>query len=114
MLESGLALIACCLPSLYSIAGHPAFRSMFDILRSIRSSRSSTEHYQISHGNDNPQPKAESQSLGSLKALVPESADSAEIEAYAMGDVPRIEHGKEIEKDVIWVDKVVDQQNCVV
>ncbi|CAD6445359.1 0ce53073-d442-4b93-9567-e78a924442e1 [Sclerotinia trifoliorum] len=69
--------------------------------------RSSSENYKMSQGNDNSQFKAEDQSLDSRKALVPESADSAEIETYAMGDVPKIDHGRRGGKDGIWVDKVV-------
>ncbi|KAF7932852.1 uncharacterized protein EAE98_004151 [Botrytis deweyae] len=114
MLESGLALVACCLPSLNSLAGLPAFRSMIDSLRSIASLHSSSEHYKISQGNDNSQLKAEDPSSASRKALVPESADFAEIETYAMGDVPKIHHGKSSGEDVIWVDKVVEQRNHIV
>ncbi|EDN95028.1 predicted protein [Sclerotinia sclerotiorum 1980 UF-70] len=114
MLESGLALIACCLPSLNYLAGLPPFRSVIDSFRNITSIRSSSEHYKMSQGNDNSQLKAEDQSLASRKALVPESADSAEIETYAMGDVPKINHGRRAGKDGIWVDKVVEQENYIV
>ncbi|TEY46854.1 hypothetical protein BOTCAL_0312g00110 [Botryotinia calthae] len=114
MLESGLAIVACCLPSLNSLAGLPAFRSMINSLRSIASLRSSSEHYRISQGNDNSLLKAQNQSSASRKALVPESADFAEMETYAMEDVPKINHGKGAGQDVIWVDKVVEQQNHIV
>lgn len=83
------------------LAGLPPFCSMIVSFRNITSIRSSSENYKMSQGNDNSQFKAKDQSLDSRKALVPESADSAEIETYAMGDVPKIDHGRRGGKDGI-------------
>ena len=57
MLESGLALITACLPTLSSLASGYSFRTAVDSIRSafpLLSHRSSDTSLQNSHGSSNP------------------------------------------------------------
>ncbi|KAF4630529.1 hypothetical protein G7Y89_g7613 [Cudoniella acicularis] len=116
-LESGLALTACCLPTLNALARLPALRSVIDSIRSVVSLSSfNLGSQKLSVGNDSHQFKTEDEySMASRTAFVPNDPKSANFETYAMGNVSktsRQDHGER--KEDIWVDKVIEQRDNVV
>lgn len=120
MLESGLALVACCLPILNALGRLPALQSITRSVRrmtSLMSSRQrSQESSKRSHGTTLPNFKrSEYGSVGSQVAIMPDHTLSTNFDVYAMGDVPRIRHeGHETAQAKIWVDRTLEQSESVV
>ena len=78
-------------------------------MTSLRSS--STRSQESSRRNNTTTLKREQDnSTGSQVAIIPDHAEAAKFDVYAMGDVPKISHeGLEAAHGKIWVDRTLEQ-----
>lgn len=121
MLESGLALIACCLPTLNALVRLPALQSIVRSVRDIasfgsygsrsqRSQRLDEGPHSISYKSSKREMNG---SMTSQTAFVPEQIELAS-ETYAIGGVPKTFHEvRETPGGRLRVDKTVEQRNSM-
>ena len=120
MLESGLALIACCLPILNALGRLPALQSAMRSIRSLTLLHSSSSRTQDSNKlNDvntfNRLKGERDLSTDSQIAFAQDRNEPAQFEAFAMADSPRIARkGPETAPDTIWVDKAFERRESMV
>ena len=96
MLESGLALIACCLPTLYALQGKLRLRSSSSSRgygRWLRSKESASEERKQSKAWESL-PNDKDGSIKSSAAIVPSTVDAnnMDIESYPLDDLAKLSH----------------------
>jgi len=109
MLESGLALIACCLPTLNFLARLPVSQSVIKSFRSVadtRTSRIMSERFSEVHDMHGLN------STASEIEFIPKQMDKADIETQAVGGVYTTPNAfRTTGKGDIWVAHTVDQSD---
>ena len=120
MLESGLALIACCLPTLYALSRVPRLQSLIRSARSLASLGSSRKspargsaEKKHPHGGGDGAPDTDFSTTSSEAIVTGMSGLPAEskFQAYAMGDVPRVSSERTEGDGEIWVDRTIEQRD---
>lgn len=125
MLESGLALIACCLPTLAALGRGTLLQSLVRSVRSLVSLRSTNDNdnglpfkSRKTNGSHKPSKWDRDRSNGSITsqvAMVLDKPKDGTIETYVMGAVPKVLHeGGEDGSGVIWVDSTMEQRDHAV
>jgi len=117
MLEAGIALIACCLPTLSAlirIARNPSLQNRYD---NITTASAGTVELKDINRSDRPKPGSHARyerdaSLLSQTAAILGHPDAARVETYVNGDVSKIA----LERDCtalgnIWVDSTIEQSS---
>ena len=122
MLETGLALIACCLPTLTALGRSTLLQAFVKSMRSLVSLpssgsglRSKLPKSHLSHETTKRNRDRSNGSSTSQIAMVTRYSKDARIETFVIGDTPKVLH-KETESgdEVIWVDTRMDRQENLV
>ena len=120
ILESGLALIACCLPLLNALGRLPALQSAMRSIRSLSLLHSSGSRTQDSNKrNDtdtfNRLHERGDISMDSTIAFAQDRNEHARYEAFARADSPNIAHiGPGTASGNIWVDEAFERREITV
>ena len=99
MIESGLALIAACLPTVHYLFARTSPASTRSGMTSVAAARSSRTLLRETPGSE-----------ARLANVSLDQSRSAQVEAYAMGAVePKPAPGGTLPGDEIWVDNTITQ-----
>jgi hypothetical protein len=112
MLESGLGLIACCLPMLYALSPTGKLRSLVESACSLTSLGSQSRWPYRSQNKPSSQTRHGNGSTASTSAIVPGQSNSAYVESYEMGDSRRVPtNADKLTNGKIWVDRTIELHN---
>jgi len=108
MMESGLAIVACCMPTLHALILKSSIES---IVRSIRSA-TSLQSFSSGKSKKFTPLSGDSRALNSKVSAssVPDHSNPASIHGYAMGDLSKASHDtSNLDQDKIWVNSEFEQ-----
>lgn len=109
-------MIACNLPSLYTLLGQNSVQSIIKSIRSVISLQSMKSQKSSNSKNFQNLPDEQRTSTESIGPMVPPDVKPASIHGYAMSDFPpHISNGRDdLEQGKIWISSKFEQTNKVI